>query len=203
MPPKVLFNKAEIIDSSLKIVKEKGFKQLSAREIARELISSTRPVYENFQSMDKLKKTVLQKIVDLLYEYVTRQYTKNAFLNTGVGYVLYARDHKEFFKVIFLEGNDVSGIIDEMLKKLDKEIVKVPELKKLSHTERNDLLRNGWIYTHGFAVMVFSGYIKNNQDNHIIKMLAEAGPIFIEDALRKHRRNNPDAIVNRTIKEIL
>jgi AcrR family transcriptional regulator len=188
MPPKVIFNKTQIIDSSLRIVKEKGFKQLSAREVARELISSTRPVYENFQSMDELKKAVLQKMVDLLYEYVTRQYTKNAFLNTGVGYALYARDHKEFFKAIFLEDNDASGIIDEMLRKLDKEIVKVPELKKLSHTERKDLLRNGWIYTHGFAVMVFSGYIKNNQDNHIIKMLAEAGPIFIEDALRNHRK---------------
>ncbi|HEX7561428.1 MAG TPA: TetR/AcrR family transcriptional regulator [Candidatus Humimicrobiaceae bacterium] len=193
MPPKVIFNKAQIIDSSLKIVKEKGFKQLSAREVARELISSTRPVYENFQSMDELKKTVLQKIVDLLYEYVTRQYTKNAFLNTGVGYVLYARDHREFFKVIFLEDNDASGIIDEMLKKLDKEIVKkVPELKKLSHTERKDLLRKGWIYTHGFAVMVFSGYIKNNSDAYIIKMLSEAGIIFIEDALRKHRFDDPD-----------
>ena len=194
MPPKVIFNKAQIIDSSLKIVKEKGFKQLSAREVARELISSTRPVYENFQSMDELKKTVLQKIVDLLYEYVTRQYTKNAFLNTGVGYVLYARDHREFFKVIFLEDNDASGIIDEMLKKLDKEIVKkVPELKKLSHTERKDLLRKGWIYTHGFAVMVFSGYIKNNHDAYIIKMLSEAGTIFIEDALRKHRKDDSDA----------
>jgi AcrR family transcriptional regulator len=194
MPPKVIFNKAQIIDSSLKIVKEKGFKQLSAREVARELISSTRPVYENFQSMDELKKTVLQKIVDLLYEYVTRQYTKNAFLNTGVGYVLYARDHREFFKVIFLEDNDASGIIDEMLKKLDKEIVKkVPELKKLSHTERKDLLRKGWIYTHGFAVMVFSGNIKNNHDAYIIKMLSEAGTIFIEDALRKHREDDSDA----------
>jgi AcrR family transcriptional regulator len=193
MPPKVIFNKAQIIDSSLKIVKEKGFKQLSAREVAKELISSTRPVYENFQSMDELKKTVLQKIVDILYEYVTRQYTKNAFLNTGVGYVLYARDHREFFKVIFLEDSDASGIIDEMLKKLDKEIVKkVPELKKLSHTERKDLLRKGWIYTHGFAVMVFSGNIKNNHDTYIIKMLSEAGTIFIEDALRKHRKDDPD-----------
>jgi hypothetical protein len=110
-----------------------------------------------------------------------------------VGYVLYARDHREFFKVIFLEDNDASGIIDEMLKKLDKEIVKkVPELKKLSHTERKDLLRKGWIYTHGFAVMVFSGYIKNNSDAYIIKMLSEAGTIFIEDALRKHRFDDPD-----------
>ena len=63
-------------------------------------------------------------------------------------------------------------------------------------------MRNGWIYTHGFAVMVFSEYIKNEQDSYIIQTLAEAGPIFIEDALRKHRKNNPDAIVNRTIKEI-
>jgi len=190
MPPKVLFSRQDIIDSSLKIIKEKGFKQLSAREVARELTSSTRPVYEHFQSMDELKKAVLQKTVDLLYDYVTRQYTRNAFLNTGVGYVLYARDHREFFKMIFLEDNDASGIIEEMLKKLDKEIVKVPELKKLSPGERKDLLRNGWIYTHGFAVMVFSGYIKNNQDKYIIRTLAEAGPIFIEDELRKHRQNH-------------
>ena len=71
MPPKKIFKKSDIIDSSLKIVKEKGFKQLSAREVARELISSTRPVYEHFQSMNELKKTVLQMTVDLLYDYVT------------------------------------------------------------------------------------------------------------------------------------
>jgi AcrR family transcriptional regulator len=191
MPPKVIFNKSKVIDSSLKVVKEKGFKQLSAREVARELISSTRPVYEHFQSMDKLKKEVLQNIVDLLYDYITRQYTKNAFLNTGVGYALYARDHKEFFKVIFLEGNDVSGIIDDMLEKLDQEIVKVPELQKLSHTERKDLLRKGWVYTHGFAVLVFSGYIKKDNEDYFIQILSEAGSIFIEDALRKHREGNP------------
>lgn len=188
MPPKIIFRKSDIIDSSLKIVREKGFKQLSAREIARELISSTRPVYENFESMDELKNTVLQKMVDLLYDYVTRQYTRNAFLNTGVGYVLYARDHKEFFKAIFLDGNDASDIIDEMLRKLDKSLITVTELKKLSPAERKELLRNGWIYTHGFASMIFSGYIKNNQDKYIIGMLAEAGPIFIDDALRKHKK---------------
>ena len=192
MPPKRIFSKSDIIHSSLKIIREKGFKQLSAREVARELISSTRPVYENFHSMDELKKTVLQRIVDLLYDYVTRQYTKNAFLNTGVGYVLYARDHKEFFKAIFLEGNDAGDIIDEMLRKLDKAVVTVRELKKLSASERKELLRNGWIYTHGFAMMVFSGYIKNDHDDYIIKVLNEAGIIFNGDALRKHRKDNKD-----------
>jgi AcrR family transcriptional regulator len=192
MPPKMIFNKSRIIDSSLRIVKEKGLKQLSAREVARELVSSTRPVYEQFQSMNELRETVLKKIVDLLYDYVTRQYTKNPFLNTGVGYALFARDHREFFKAIFLEGDDASAIIDEMLKKLDKEIVKVPELKGLSHTERKDLLRRSWIYTHGFAVMVFSGYIKNNNDKNVIRMLSEAGAIFVEDALRKHREGSPE-----------
>jgi AcrR family transcriptional regulator len=139
MPPKMIFNKSDIIDSSLKIVREKEFNQLSAREIARKLSSSTRPVYEHFHSMAELKKSVLQKTVDLLNDYVTRQYTKNAFLNTGVRYVLYARDHKEFFKIIFLEDNDASVIINELLKKLDKEMVKVPTLKKLSHKERKSL----------------------------------------------------------------
>jgi AcrR family transcriptional regulator len=189
MPPKVTFNKSNILDCSLRIVREKGFNQLSAREIARALASSTRPVYEHFRSMDALKNAVLQKSVDLLYAYVTRQYTRNAFLNTGVGYVLFARDHREFFKMIFLEDNHAREIIDEMLKKLDHEIVKVPKLRKLSPTERKDLLRNGWIYTHGFAVMVFSGYIRNSQDRYIIRTLAQAGPIFIEDELRKHRKN--------------
>jgi AcrR family transcriptional regulator len=194
MPPKVIFDKEQIIDASLKIVKEKGLKQLSAREIARELDSSTRPVYENFQSMDELKKIVLQRMVDLLYDYGTRQYTKHAFLNTGVGYTLFARDQKEYFKAIFLEGDDASDIIDVLLQKLENAIANVPEFKKLSAAERKDLLHKGWIYTHGFAVMVFSGYIKNNQDKQIIRALAEAGPVFIEHALGKHVNGMPDVI---------
>jgi len=192
MPPKRIFSKSDIIDSSLMVVREKGFKQLSVREVARKLNSSTRPVYENFHSMNELKKTVLQKTVDLLYEYVTRQYTDNAFLNTGVGYVLYARDHKEFFKIAFFKDIDANLIIDEMLKKMDKEMIKVPYLKNLSRKERKALLKRCWIYTHGFAIMVFSGYIKNSQDDYIIRMLSEAGTIFIKDALQKHRKNCPD-----------
>jgi AcrR family transcriptional regulator len=186
MPPKTIYKRTDVIDSSLRIVKEKGSRQLSAREIARELKSSTRPVYEHFQSMDDLKKTVVEKIIDLLYDYVTRHYTKNAFLNIGVGYVLFARDHGEFFKAIFLESSDSRGIIDEMMKKLDGEMVKVPELKTLSYEERQTLLRRCWIYTHGTAAMVFSGYLKKVGDDHLIKMLAEAGAIFIEDTLMNH-----------------
>lgn len=194
MPPKVIFDREQIIDASLKIVKEKGLKQLSAREIARKLASSTRPVYENFQSMDELKKIVLQRMVDLLYDYVTRQYTKHAFLNTGVGYSLFARDHREFFKAIFLEGDDASEIIAVMMQRLESAIANIPEFKKLSSGERKDLLHKGWIYTHGFAVMVFSGYIKNNQEKQIIKALAEAGPVFIEHALGKHINGMPDVM---------
>lgn len=193
MPRKVIFKKSQIIDSSLRVVKEKGLKQLSAREVARELISSTRPVYENFKSMDELKKAVLQKMVDLLYDYVTREYTKHPFLNTGVGYAFFARDHKEFFKAIFLEGNDAGAIIDELMKKLDKEVMKVPELRKLSPAEREDLLRQSWRYSHGFAVMVFSGYIKSDNNKNLIRMLAEAGPIFIDFALRKHENSSQGA----------
>jgi AcrR family transcriptional regulator len=190
MPPKSIYYKSEIIDSCLKIVTKKGFKQLSAREVARELNSSTRPVYEHFQSMDELKKAALEKTISLLYDYVTRPHTKNAFLNIGVGYVMFARDHREYFKAIFLEDNDSSGIIDELLKKLDDEMVKVPDLQKLTRHERQALLRRSWIFTHGFAAMVFSGYIKNDNDTYIIKMLSDTGIIFIEDSLRKHGDGN-------------
>ncbi|MBN1532658.1 MAG: TetR/AcrR family transcriptional regulator [Spirochaetes bacterium] len=186
MPPKAIYKREDLIGSSLKIIKEKGTQQLSAREVARELNSSTRPVYEHFQSMGELRRAALQRTVDLLYDYVTRRHTQNAFLNIGVGYAMFARDHREFFRAIFLEDNDASGVIDEMLRKLDREMVKVPELKGLTYRERQTLLRRCWIYTHGFAAMVFSGYIEDVRDRHIITMLAEAGMIFIEDSLGRH-----------------
>ncbi len=193
MPPKAIFKKEDLIESSLRIIKEKGSQQLSAREVAKELNSSTRPVYEHFQSMNELKKAVLEKTIELLYDYVTRPYTQNAFLNIGVGYVLYARDHREYFRAIFLESDDSSGIIDGLLKKLDEEMVKVPDLKILSYRERQSLLRSCWIYTHGFAAMVFSGYIKNDHDKNIIRMLADAGRVFIEDSIRNHGKKSSDS----------
>ncbi len=193
MPPKSVFYKSEIINSSLKIVAKKGFKQLSAREVARELNSSTRPVYEHFESMEELKKAALQKTISLLYDYVIRPHTKNAFLNIGAGYVMFARDHREYFRAIFLEDNDSSGIIDELLKKLDDEMVKVPELRKLTRHERQVLLRRSWIFTHGFATMVFAGYIKNDHDAYIIKMISDTGIVFIEDSIRKHGDGSPVA----------
>jgi hypothetical protein len=41
--------------------------------------------------------------------------------------------------------------------------------------------------------MVFSGYIKNNQDDYIVRMMYKAGTIFIQDTLQRHRKDYSDA----------
>lgn len=59
MPPKAKFTKEEIIKATLGIVRNEGFRTLTARALGAKLGSSARPIFTVFHSMEEVQQAVV------------------------------------------------------------------------------------------------------------------------------------------------
>ena len=60
MPPKVKFQKEEIVAAAADVAREKGAQAVTARDVAAKLGVSTRPIFTYFDTMDQLKEAVYE-----------------------------------------------------------------------------------------------------------------------------------------------
>lgn len=100
MPPKQKYSPEDVIDAAFQIVRRQGWKGLSARAIAKELNSSTRPVYDYFQSMKHIEKEVVKKALATFVEHIGRDRTGDKWLDQALGYVTFAGTEKHLFRCI-------------------------------------------------------------------------------------------------------
>ncbi|HNY66488.1 MAG TPA: TetR family transcriptional regulator [Deltaproteobacteria bacterium] len=185
MPPKATVTREEIIQAAFTIVDEGGMLCLTARSVAKETGLSTRPVYFYFSSMEELQKEVLKKAVDLLREYTTVPYTERVFLNMGIGIVLFARDHRQLFRNLFLESDEYKDLVAEFMLSLRDEMKKDPRFTGMTQEERDTLLNKMWVFTHGLASVICVGLNEEQSDRYIIDMIDQVGSVVIADAIKK------------------
>ena len=160
MPPKKTFEKKEIIDAALQIIREKGIGELSTRKTAEILNTSTAPIYTYYQSVELLKRDAMLAIADSLMEYAGKEYTRKKSLDCGIGFVLFARDFPVYFKQLFLTGPEYKDIVEDLLNKL-KQIFyqdlksKYPEIKGWEK-----IAENLWIFSYGLAAQACVGKVE-------------------------------------------
>ena len=185
MPPPITFTKNDVLNAAFAIVVEHGFYELSTRKVAEKLGSSPAPVYSCFNSKMGLEREVLKKIKCLLFQYATKDYTESYPLNMAVGLVLFARDYRQLFSSLFLQGNDFKNIFQEFNNSHIERMGKDERFSHLSHEEQEKLLSRLWIFTYGFANLASAGLIEKNSEEHVIRTLREVALLFIEAALMR------------------
>jgi DNA-binding transcriptional regulator YbjK len=70
MPPKVKFQKEEIVQAALNIARKKSIDAVTAREVAAELNVSPRPIFTYYESMDSLRSDVYDQAKQRYREYI-------------------------------------------------------------------------------------------------------------------------------------
>ncbi len=184
-PPKTVFTKDDVIKAAFSIIQEKDLQSVTARNVAQKLKSSVAPVYSHFESMEKLREAAIRKGVERLFEYTRKKHTDRVFLNMGAGIALFARDERQLFKAIFLEGDEFRDIINRFLATLANEMKKDPRFVKMPDHHRNELLHKMWIFTLGLATLINTGVIKSNSKEFITKTLLDAGSDVIGATFQK------------------
>ena len=172
MPKATTITKEMIIDAAFGIVREEGFKALSARNISKKTGCSTQPIYWVYKNMDDLKQDVITKMISYLNKILTDyKKTGKPFLDYGLGYIYIAHAEPALFKAIYLDNILNLNMTDITPKKEMLDIMKqdartsdVPDDKLIGTAAKS------WFLVHGLASLIVSGMFVYDEDK-IEKMM--------------------------------
>ena len=174
------FSIEDILDAAFRVVRKSGIEHLTARAIARELKSSTMPIYTCVNSMREVEESVVKRAWQVLREYQSRSWTGDIFIDMGLGYVLFSRDEKYLFKCIHDEAyEEINTRFSEKNMEISlKRLVSDPVFKRLSNENAGKVLFHGFLFSHGFASLLNSGMSTEvralGSENAIIELFKEA-----------------------------
>ncbi len=157
MPPKVKFQKEEIVASSVKIVRERGVDALTAREVANALGVSTRPIFTYFDTMDELKAEVYAEAKRRYLDCI-RQGLESPipFLGLWQQYVRFAKEESELYKLLFLTKQDgaIGGAMEAL--ELSKEMARPSVMRFYGMDEKtaDNFFRNIWLVAFSFSTLI-------------------------------------------------
>jgi AcrR family transcriptional regulator len=186
MPPKFKFTKQEIIEAALNLIRRKGWNTLSTRTLANELGSSARPIYSFFKSMDELDKELVKESVNLLYKYMVCERTGDAWIDHGIGYVIFAQEEKN----LFIGSNNEKNIKyqkeygEKIWNTLTESLSDYPLFQGLSGEQIYKIQTLRWLLAHGLAFQVSNPPPDVWNDENIV-MIIQQGSMAILDGLKK------------------
>ncbi|MBA3028766.1 MAG: TetR/AcrR family transcriptional regulator [Desulfobacteraceae bacterium] len=206
MPVKTKYSEDNILEAAFSVVRQSGWENCTARSIAKELGSSTMPIYSCLKSMEDLKKRILQKAVELMLQYQTRDTTHIDFLDMGLGYVLFAKEEQNLFKLLFhgpareptgsapegSAGHSVQVFHHYAFDSLIGRLADSESLEGFTMEEKEKILNKAWIFSHGLAVLLNSGVISDFGSEEIISLLKENGKCLIEGSKTLKEKEKPN-----------
>ena len=183
------FSKEEILNVTYKILIQDGMKSITARNIAKELGSSTISIYSNFGSMTNLKNELSRMAKIKLLDITKIEYTDQGLLNIGIGICIFAKKEKALFRSIFLREDLSKDFIDEIITDLKNLIIASfradERYKHLPDKAIEWMLKKGWWFVHGYASLICSGFY-NPSDEDIEKELRDMGSVIVHSCIDRN-----------------
>lgn len=176
MPPKVKITKREIIRSAFEITKESGIEAVTAKSIAKRLSCSTQPVYWVFDTMDNLRRAVMNEATKEYNKYLLTEIPElQRYKATGWNYIRFAKEQPELFKLLYMTDRQENISIAESNLDENKDYIisHIKEEYGLQEKAANDLYIEMWLFSHGIATMLVTKTVKL-EDAEIDRMLTDA-----------------------------
>ena len=164
----VKIKKEDLIKGSIKIIRDEGDNNLSARNLAKVVGCSTQPIFRLFTNMDELKRTVYDDVYELQKKYLLKGNEHQVpFIGVGLSYIDFATKEKNLFKFLFMSSftkyNNILEMADnEDGKKYTEMIIKSTGLSPESSKQ---IYINTWLIIHGIASMMATTNSKLTKDD--------------------------------------
>lgn len=158
MPPKVKVAEDEILNAAIQIVREKGFENLNARDLAKKIGCSVHPIFRTFDSMEGLKAAVYKKAEHIYNQRMLScmELEEEGFQAMGLTYIDFAKNDKNLFKLLFMSDAFQEQSMLEIVGTTegdDDVIEMLCEMTGLSAKSTKELYAGIWLTTHGIASM--------------------------------------------------
>ena len=177
MPPKVKVTRDQIINAAVELTRHSGIESVNARAIAKELDCSIQPIFKNFETMGSLKQHLVEKAQVIYDDYTQKGMSSqaNPFLGIGLGYVRFAKEESNLFKLLFMSNEFKQiGFIQLIKDDENQEIVQlISRMSGLNIKKSEQLFIDIWLTTHGIASMIATNDLVLSEVE-IIKILTDA-----------------------------
>ena len=174
MPRKNMFTREQIVSSALELVREQGMEALTARGLGEKLRASSKPIFSWFRSMEQVQAAVMEAADQVYQTYLKSGMQEGKyppFKAAGMAYIRFAKEEKQLFRLLFMrdrshephqekEGAEVAALMTELVQKN----------AGLNEQSARMLYLENWIYVHGIASMIATGYLEFDEADISVMM---------------------------------
>ena len=174
MPRKNMFTREQIVSSALELVREQGMEALTARGLGEKLGASSKPIFSWFRSMEQVQAAVMEAADQVYQTYLKSGMQEGKyppFKAAGMAYIRFAKEDKQLFRLLFMrdrshephqekEGAEVAALMTELVQKN----------AGLNEQSARMLYLENWIYVHGIASMIATGYLEFDEADISVMM---------------------------------
>lgn len=176
MPPKAKYSREEIIEKAFEMTREKGIESVVARELGKQLGTSSSPIFTAFRNMEELHGEVRKMALKEFEAYVSdaMNYTP-AFKYVGMKMIEFAMKEPKLFQLVYMREHEGNLNFDRLVEELGDTVRVCIEIMQkdyaLSREEAELLFRQVWLHTFAICVLV-AGKVCNFSMEEISKMLS-------------------------------
>lgn len=176
MPPKAKYTREEIIQKAFEIARKRGIEAVVARELGKELGTSTSPIFTVFKNMEELYGEVRTVALREFETYVSDAVNyAPAFKYVGMKMIEFAMKEPKLFQLIYMHEHDerqsYAMLVDELGSTVEVCIEFIQKDYDLSRAEAELLFRQVWLHTFGICVLV-AGRVCRMTPEEISEMLS-------------------------------
>lgn len=185
MAKQIKYTKEFILKKSYELLKEKGFEELTARNIAKNIKASPVPIYTSFGSLENLKTEILKMAKEELLNTIEKVKEQNIIIKIGIGIVKFAGEEKRVFSSLFFEQKLYLQMLDNFNEVLLQYADAEEELKTLSLDDKMWLFHKCFVYVNGVSALVNTGFLKFTDDEELAENLREILEVFQQNLIKK------------------
>jgi AcrR family transcriptional regulator len=167
MPPKVKFQKEEIVHAALTVARSQGMDAVTAREVAAALGVSTRPIFTYFDTMEQLKAEVYAQAKALYRQYIERGLAGPVpFLGVWQQYMRFAKDEPTLYRLLFLTHKDgvSDGAADALLFSQELARESIMRTYHMDAETADCYFRDLWLVAFSFATLTVTNNCPYTQE---------------------------------------
>lgn len=174
MPPSVRFSRDAVLNAAYQLVRREGPSALNARAVARELGGSTQPIFRLFSGMEELHQAVVELALQTWKTSLHARMQTSAFpyLSIGMGFLLFARDEPELFKLLFMRDRVSDGSCTDY--NVDWGVPLIEDSVKVDVATARQLYQRNWLYCYGLAVAIATKYLPCISECEMRTLLVES-----------------------------
>lgn len=159
MPPKAKYTRDEIVQKAFEMARKNGIDSVVARELGKELGTSSSPIFTAFKNMEELQSEV-RKVAMKEFELYVHDAVNHtpAFKYVGMKMVEFAMKEPKLFQLLYMREHDgnqtYAMLVDELGDTVEVCLDIIQKDYDLNRQEAELLFRQVWLHTFGICVLV-------------------------------------------------